>query len=225
MRFLADNSATQYEQLVDFIQSAEGYQKGESEEVVLDIDKALSNGIYQQEVPNGYSQLLQLIESSETGRQKQKEEPKAQKEVQAHLIVAGLEQTKYSNPSPIAKEEEEVKKDFVEIKERLSTIVPKVKEIKRPKAKSSDLVLPTLSLTDQISELERVIEGVKENIFDKEHLEIVKLEVFGLHDIVEKAERERKKKKAQAEAGTIEESLVAVRNQRLDDAIALLQNR
>ncbi|MGC8478739.1 MAG: hypothetical protein ACP5NE_02330 [Candidatus Micrarchaeia archaeon] len=219
---MAESSSMQYQQLVEFIQSAEA--EGKSDEgIVIDIDRALSGEIYQKEVPNGYSKLLELIESTETGRQKQKEEPKEHKEVQEHIVVSGLEQAKYSNPSPIAREEEEVKKDLAEIKDKISGIVPKVKEIKKPRAKSSDLVLPTLSLTDQIAELERVIEGIKEGIFDEEHLEIVKLEVFGLHDIVEKAER--KKKRAEANGSEIEGSLVEVRNQRLEEAIALLQNR
>jgi len=59
-------------------------------------------------------------------------------------------------------------------------------------------------------------------------LDIVKLEVFGLNEIIEKSEKAKRKQAKAANAAaatTIEESLVQVRNQRLAEAVTLLQNR
>ncbi|MEM3227869.1 MAG: hypothetical protein QXK65_02905 [Candidatus Micrarchaeaceae archaeon] len=228
---MADSDVQKYAELIELIQGADaGPHESESMMIDLDMARGQANG----GKASSYSELLEFIEAAEgSGRQKRGEELQRQKEqkpLQEHIVMAGLEQAKYSNPIPhgsfAAMEEEKAKEELKELKEKFGGIAPKLKELKRPRAKSSDLVLPTLSLTDQISELERIIEGVKSNIFDKEHMEIVKLEVFGLDSIVEKAARERKKQaKQQAEKSELEESLVSVRNQRLADAVALLQNR
>jgi len=222
-------SESEYMKLVELMQSAENATGTNEEGVVLDLDKAVA--VQPVESTGSYTQLVELIESVEGGRQKAKEVQKQKApEPQEHIIMSGLEQAKYSNPVPsfTAKEEEAARKEFEALKEKLGGIAPKIRELKRPRVKSGDLVLPTLSLTDQISELERIIEGIKENIFDKEHLDIVKLEVFGLNEIIERSERAKRKqaKAANAEAATtIEESLVQVRNQRLAEAVTLLQNR
>jgi len=223
-------SESEYMKLVELMQSSENVAGTNEEGVVLDLDKAVA--VQPVESTGSYAQLVELIESVEGGgRQKAKEVQKQKApEPQEHIIMSGLEQAKYSNPVPsfTAKEEEAARKEFEALKEKLGGIAPKIRELKRPKVKSGDLVLPTLSLTDQISELERIIEGVKENIFDKEHMDIVKLEVFGLNEIIERSERAKRKqaKAANAEAATtIEESLVQVRNQRLAEAVTLLQNR
>ena len=223
-------SESEYMKLVELMQSSENVAGTNEEGVVLDLDKAVA--VQPVESTGSYAQLVELIESVEGGgRQKAKEVQKQKApEPQEHIIMSGLEQAKYSNPVPsfTAKEEEAARKEFEALKEKLGGIAPKIRELKRPRVKSGDLVLPTLSLTDQISELERIIEGVKENIFDKEHMDIVKLEVFGLNEIIERSERAKRKqaKAANAEAATtIEESLVQVRNQRLAEAVTLLQNR
>ena len=50
----------------------------------------------------------------------------------------------------------------------------------REKKTASDLVLPTLSLNDQLSELEKINLALEGNLFDDEQLGIVKAEAQGL---------------------------------------------
>ncbi len=46
------------------------------------------------------------------------------------------------------------------------------------------LVLPKLSLSDQISDLEKIKEGLEERVFDEKHLKIIKLETEGLSKLI-----------------------------------------
>ncbi len=46
------------------------------------------------------------------------------------------------------------------------------------------LILPTLSLSDQISDLEKINEGLKEGVFNAEQLKIIKLETSGLARLI-----------------------------------------
>jgi hypothetical protein len=78
------------------------------------------------------------------------------------------------------------------------------------------LVLPKLSVPEQISELEKIIESIKNNYFDKYQMEIVVRELNGLADAV-------KSGKAETAQDSLEEELKALRNSRLSDALALLQ--
>ncbi len=50
----------------------------------------------------------------------------------------------------------------------------------RERTPASDLVLPTLSLNDQLSELEKINLALEGNLFDNEQLSIVKAEALGL---------------------------------------------
>jgi hypothetical protein len=84
-----------------------------------------------------------------------------------------------------------------------------------------DLVLSQLSTPDQISELERIIEGIREHAFDRYHIEIVKKELNGLN---KRIATERKEAKSQNQPNGIEESFAVLRDQRLAEAIALLSD-
>ncbi len=48
--------------------------------------------------------------------------------------------------------------------------IPKINCVTNRKIDQKYMVLPSLSVSDQITELERIIEGIKENIFDSGHL-------------------------------------------------------
>ena len=50
----------------------------------------------------------------------------------------------------------------------------------RERKPASDLVLPNLSLNDQLSELEKINLALEGNLFDNEQLSIVKTEALGL---------------------------------------------
>ncbi|MGC8676452.1 MAG: hypothetical protein ACP5T3_02975 [Candidatus Micrarchaeia archaeon] len=63
---------------------------------------------------------------------------------------------------------------------RLEAAVASAREQKQLKG----LVLPTLSINDQISDLEKIDEGLKERVFDEEQLRIIKLEANGLARLI-----------------------------------------
>ncbi len=58
----------------------------------------------------------------------------------------------------------------------IGSVMAKVTEAKPGKG----LVLPGLSPSDQLSELEKIMEGIDTGAFDKEHMGIIRMEVSGL---------------------------------------------
>ena len=61
---------------------------------------------------------------------------------------------------------------------------PQPQPIEIPKPPAKKLVLPSLSLTDQVVELDKIIENINKGRFDKSQMEIVKEEVKGLADLL-----------------------------------------
>jgi hypothetical protein len=99
---------------------------------------------------------------------------------------------------------------------------PLFPEIKlKKKVNMKELVLPNLSIADQISELERIIEGLRENVFDLEQTGIVIQEIYGTEQMVIE-ERKKLKGKPPSE-NELEKSLYDIRDQRLTEAATLLQ--
>ncbi|MEM3841291.1 MAG: hypothetical protein QXN59_01180 [Candidatus Micrarchaeaceae archaeon] len=94
---------------------------------------------------------------------------------------------------------------------------PKFKYMSAKKVDVDMMVLPSLSMSDQIAELERIMEGIKEGIFDAEHFEIVMEEVYALVKSVN--ERKKRLKKSGAKLSAIEQSLWLVRDKRLEEVI------
>ncbi len=93
-------------------------------------------------------------------------------------------------------------------------------EIKMRSISTDDLVLPNLSVPDQISELERIIEGLRTGVFDKDHLDTVRQELQGLDKIVQ---LQKAKMKVSGRAGDSEE--IMIRDQRLKSALELLRQQ
>lgn len=85
----------------------------------------------------------------------------------------------------------------------------------RTKVRKEKLILPTLSIQDQISDLEKMSEGIDESVFNEEQMEIVRLEAEGMSD--------RIRYEKQAPADEFQRSLVALRNQRLNEVLAKLK--
>lgn len=92
----------------------------------------------------------------------------------------------------------------------------KLKAVAISKRIMKNSILPNLSVADQISELEKIIEGLKEGAFDKQHLEIVKREVNDLNEIlkIERMESENVQ----------EDPMEGLRYLRLSDIMALLSD-
>ncbi|MCL5412585.1 MAG: hypothetical protein M1474_03010 [Candidatus Marsarchaeota archaeon] len=116
----------------------------------------------------------------------------------------GLEEAMKKQPQP---EEDEAK--------------PGKKQKKgRERIDTSNLVLPTLDPKDQITELERIIEGLRQGIFDKEHLGVVVTEIYGLKQVAD--DQRRAKKGAQS---TVQRSAASVRDKLIAEAIVLLHKQ
>ncbi len=71
------------------------------------------------------------------------------------------------------------------------------------------LLLPTLSLQDQINELTSISEGLDENVFDSWHMDIIKYEVSGLTEYV-KYEKTK-------ETDEFNKMLIKLRDSKLDE--------
>lgn len=83
------------------------------------------------------------------------------------------------------------------------------------KVRKEKMILPTLSIQDQISDLEKMSEGIDENVFNKEQLDIIRLEAEGMDD--------RLRYEKQAPADEFQMSLIALRNSRLQEVLAKLK--
>ncbi len=178
--------------------------------------------------------------------QKKQAEPEAQPQTSTpdHLITSGVAQTQFTQVN-IVKPNKEEKKQFGlfqkppsttseaaesrknnvvnelgAIASKLTSMKPNVPELKRRKVNIKDLVLPNLSIADQISELERIIEGLKEHVFDTEHIDIVTQEIYGLQQTVNDSKKKMKGKIS--EMHSLEQSLWQLRDERLEEATALL---
>lgn len=78
------------------------------------------------------------------------------------------------------------------------------KQERKEEQKSDQMVMPSLSLPDQISELERIEAGLDGNVFNSEQLKLISIEVKAL------------KASSKGEKGTTaDSSLVAIRDQKL----------
>jgi uncharacterized protein YoaH (UPF0181 family) len=186
--------------------------------------------------PKSYHELVALMEGMEAGRHP-KEEAKQQPQPQPHLVATGVEQAKYAQvpvgglpqatpqrPERQKKQREAVSKELGQIVGRIGAGVTQFGEMGRKRINIKDLVLPSLSLADQISELERIIEGLKQQIFDGEHMEIVAQEVYGLRQYIQDTKRRGGGGAGAESPGELERSLRDIRDQRIDEAITLIEN-
>ena len=139
-----------------------------------------------------------------------------------HIITSGVEQGQLSNVIPGA-EGGNAQGGTLGPEEMLKQIpLPKFKYMSAKKVDVEQMVLPSLSMSDQIAELERIIEGIKENIFDADHFEIVMEEVYALVKTVN--ERKKRMKKSGARVSALEQSLWLLRDRRLEEAIGAISN-
>ncbi len=111
--------------------------------------------------------------------------------------------------------EAEIAKINNEIKKITASEIKNISEIKiaKPSAKSNN-VLVTLSIQDQISELEKIIIGLNSGSFNKEQIHIVTQELNALSKAVQ----------SQPAQGGIGQELADLRNSRLDAAMRALED-
>jgi len=80
-----------------------------------------------------------------------------------------------------------------------------------------ELTLPKLSIDQQINELDQIINGLQEGIFDYDHIIIIIQELYGTKAILDKAKKNKKNKVDENEKVLIDE-----RDDKLNSAIAIL---
>ncbi len=95
----------------------------------------------------------------------------------------------------------------------------KTMQVKMPniRPKENANVLPRLSINDQVAELERIIEGLKENVFTADQLEVVRNELYGLRKFLQSGAKEK-------ESDDPENAVIfgILRDKRLEEALSLL---
>jgi len=89
------------------------------------------------------------------------------------------------------------------------------------KAGEQNLVLPSLSIPDQIAELERILEGLTAGIFTADDISTVRAEVYGLAMQVNKEKKELEKSKKSVDPDSV--ALWVLRDQRISDLLARLK--
>ncbi|MEM0086917.1 MAG: hypothetical protein QW774_00655 [Candidatus Micrarchaeaceae archaeon] len=169
----------------------------QNESVIIDPESALKNRI--QESAYKYEDAYRIISSVEGLK------PQPQPAIQQQPL-----QVQRAQPTETKEVSEEIKKLVSKASIEFEESV--LKEIE--KVKVGKLVLPTLSLQDQLSELEKINEGLDENVFNGEQLKIIRQEIFGL------AETLRYEKSKSLDA--FQASLAAMRAKRLEEAEAKL---
>ncbi|MEM3181325.1 MAG: hypothetical protein QXS17_02515 [Candidatus Micrarchaeaceae archaeon] len=99
--------------------------------------------------------------------------------------AAAKAEAKQTKPRPIL-----FKKELNEAAKRIESVAGAGSTLRRSFSEAREqrqlkgLVLPTLSLNDQISDLEKIDEGLKEHVFNSEQLKIIKLEANGLSRLI-----------------------------------------
>jgi hypothetical protein len=81
---------------------------------------------------------------------------------------------------------------------------------------SNSLVLPNLSVTDQVTELDKIIQNIKNSSFNQDQIQIVREEVIGLSKAI------ASESKPEPSVG-IERDMIDLRQVRLAEALALIR--
>ena len=233
---MADYAANSYRSLVELIGSVENSSQKEDVDFV-----DMSAGLGPKgrgEVQGSYVDAMETISRIESERGF---EPRRRAQAaQPHLAMSGVQQAATSQAVPAPQEQVQKPKTQPQPAKPQEFAEPAIKAQAEQEAKQltselhlqkvkinirrinlKELVLPGLSMADQISELERIIEGIRGNAFDQEHMAIVVEEVYGLQKHLVMQEKEQKRK--HIEPSALEQSLIALREQRLNDAILELK--
>ena len=171
-----------FAKFVELVDSA-GASSNESS-VLIDVSEVFENALEIRTIK--YEDVSQLLEGGEA--KKAEVAPEAQPKAQAEAEVP-KRPMKEETENAAAKLRGMVGGVGKEFEKNVS------KEIE--KAEKRGLVMPRLSLQDQLSDLEKIDEGIAENVFDKEQTKIIVDEVktisfIASHEDVEKLEEDQK---------------------------------
>ncbi|MCL5239006.1 MAG: hypothetical protein M1286_00835 [Candidatus Marsarchaeota archaeon] len=183
--------------LVDSIDATRG-----SESAVIDVSEIFANSFELKRL--SYSDVNQLIERSEKGTAPRTEAvqamPAQQPSLQPRLQVA-----KHDTTADAAGAAARLRSMAGSVgKEFASGVTAKVEE-----AEEANLVLPKLSVQDQLSDLEKMKEGIDEHVFGAEQLKIIGEEMKGMSRISANEDTSR--------MPADQRELVLMRNQRVKE--------
>lgn len=185
-----------YEEMAELVDSIDISHPGE--EASLDVSKILANRLTVKKV--GYDEADKLLESmtlkptTPQQEQSQVQQPHAQAQVLGRETLHAAADAAMSLKNMVGG----AGKEFAESVER------KVEEVKE-----AGLVMNKLSVQDQLTDLEKIKEGMDENAFDNEQLKVIAEEVKGMAQI---SAREDMSKMSEDQR-----ELVLMRNQRIKE--------
>ncbi|MEM3984713.1 MAG: hypothetical protein QXJ35_01950 [Candidatus Micrarchaeaceae archaeon] len=217
--------ASTYDDLVKYLKELEG-KATQSPRSTIDLSPLFNMKSEGSKIT--YIDMVNLIDSLESRKPIRGVEGQ---KIAPHMEVAGVTQAQYSQmgqvatpqktaamEQPLAGKSAAAGAEVADLTREIN--VPRIKGFDIKKINESDLVLPNLSMADQISELEKILEGLKENVFDDKHIGVVIEELYGLADVTN--QEKRRLKKNRISMSQLEQSLWALRDDRLNTAISLL---
>jgi hypothetical protein len=175
--------------------------------------------------PQPIQQIKQIVQMQVGGRAAPSAPVPTSTSIQNTIYIP--EQT---SPQSLQQPAQEVQKPtpVQNVKEEMSAFAKKLPSASAPSQpintfqmkvdSSDDIILPKLSIQDQISELERMIEGIKEHVFNADQLNVIKKEVNGLSAQI----MQERKGGAPKDTSDIQAQLVLVRDQRIGTVISAL---
>ncbi len=179
------------------------------------------------QAPQNYKDLISLINEIERkgrifSRQKpiQTERRVAEQQLQPKNEIQEIQVSK--GPAQPSKAERSAKEELEHLTKELPLNIPLFSDSKLKRVKTSELVLPNLSIMDQVAELERIIEGIKGGAFNNEDIYIVKEELYGLAREINYENKKLKKNKAYDDK---DYQLKLMRKERLAQSIEMLSSR
>ncbi len=232
---------SEYSRLLKKISEIEGSTKRQ-EAGIADISGSFGAGSKKSSIT--YQALLNTILESERrggafrrpgqapGRPQPMQPQAAQPELIVQPEVRPIEQAPIQQPEQLAmmqqpqleqKESSKVYagKELKELTKLLPVHVPEFGEHKLKRTVTTELVLPNLSLADQVAELERILEGLTSGSLATTDVSTISEEVYGLLKKVNAEKQELQKKKKQLEGDEFQ--LWKLRDQRIKEVITQLE--
>ena len=111
-------------------------------------------------------------------------------------------------------------KELAALSKALPVRIPRFGAHRFKKANAADLVLPNLSLADQIAELERILEGINSGVVHGDDIGTARDELYGL---VEQVNLEKKKLTKGKPPSPDDYAALQLRDKRIEDVMAALE--
>jgi len=121
---------------------------------------------------------------------------------------------------PYKEMKESAKTEIADFSKSLGTMdrIKPMKPFSIQLSNEEELILPKLSVPDQVDELQKLISGLNDNAFNETEKSIIKKELEGLYEEVEKGWE-----RGTFDSGDIDKSLLLLRDQRLGEALKIIE--